>query len=182
MYGLCMKKTLKPSTSVVPCPVVLLSVSDGTQSNIITLSWVANACSDPPSVVVVIRPNRHSHRLVQNAGNFVLNIPSANLFEAVKFCGSKSGRDYDKFKECGLTAAPSTKISSPLIVECPVNLECEIKQMLPIGVHDLFIAEVVAVHMNDEVLTEKGRPAIERMNLFTYLPINGEYWNLGQKM
>jgi flavin reductase (DIM6/NTAB) family NADH-FMN oxidoreductase RutF len=131
---------------------------------------------------VGIRPSRHSHRMVRNAGNFVLNIPSRTQFEAAKFCGSKSGRDHDKFKESGLTALPATKVLAPLIAECPINLECEVKQVLTVGVHDLFVAEVVAVHMSEDVLTDQGRPDIERMELFTYLPITGEYWNLGKRM
>ncbi len=174
-----MKKVLRGSTSLVPCPAVLLSVAGPKYPNIITLSWAANVCSDPPSVVVGIRSQRFSYNLVKEVGDFVLNIPSRSLLEETKFCGTKSGRDYDKFKECNLTAVPATKVTSPMIEECIINLECKTTQIVNVGVHDLFIAEVVAVHMDEEVLNENGRPDISKMELFTYQPISGEYWSIG---
>ncbi|MGY5875615.1 MAG: flavin reductase family protein [Candidatus Thorarchaeota archaeon] len=177
-----MKKELRPSTVLVPCPVVLLSVAGEGQPNIITLSWAANVCSRPPSVAVGIRPSRHSHKMVKDTGNFVLNIPSTELLDATEFCGTKSGREFDKFSECGLTPVPSTKISSPMIKECPINIECTTTQIVSIGAHDLVIGEVVAVHMDEKVLTEAGHPDPAKMNLFTYLPISGQYWALGEKL
>lgn len=173
---------MKPSTAIVPTPVVLLSVRIGDDSNIITLSWVANVCSNPPTVAIGIRPNRHSYNLVKAAGSFVLNIPSADQLESVVFCGTKSGRDYDKFKECGFTAAPATKVSSPLIAECPINVECKVTQVLPLGVHDLFIAQIVAVHIDDSVLTNDDSLDVAKARLFTYIPLSGEYWSIGEKM
>jgi len=129
---------------------------------------------------VGIRTQRHSHQLVKEAGDFVLNVPSSELIEATKFCGSKSGRDHDKFKECDLTAIPATKIKSPIIKECPINLECKTSKVVNVGVHDLFIAEVVAVHMDEAILDEKGHPDISKLKLFTYQPISGEYWTIGE--
>ncbi|MBD3405502.1 MAG: flavin reductase family protein [Candidatus Lokiarchaeota archaeon] len=176
-----MKIESKPTTGVIPCPVILLSVEGGLKPNIITLSWVANVCSKPPSVAVGIRPERYSYDLVKEAGNFVLNIPAEEQFEAAKLCGTKSGRDIDKFAECGFHAVPSSKISSPLIEECPINLECEVREVISPGVHDLFIAEVVAFHM-DESVTENGRFDPQKMKAFTYLPLAGQYWSLGERM
>jgi flavin reductase (DIM6/NTAB) family NADH-FMN oxidoreductase RutF len=120
--------------------------------------------------------------MVKDAGNFVLNIPSIELLDATEFCGTKSGRDFDKFSECGLTSIPSTKISSPMIKECIINIECTTTQIVSVGAHDLFIGEVVAVHMDDKILTEAGHPDPTKMNLFTYLPISGQYWALGEKL
>ena len=174
-----MKKLMRGAPSLVPCPAILLSVAGPEYPNIITLSWAANVCSDPPSVAVGIRSQRFSHGLVKDVGDFVLNVPGINLLKATKLCGSKSGRDHDKFKECNLTALPASKVKSPLIKECPINLECRVNNIVNVGVHDLFIAEVVAVHMDDEVLDERGRPNIAKMNLFTYQPISAEYWSLG---
>ena len=177
-----MKTEKNPSTALVPCPVVLLSVSGTVRPNIITLSWAANVCSKPPSLAVGIRPERYSHYLVKDAGDFVANIPSENLLNAAKFCGTKSGKNHDKFKECQLTALPSTRISSPMIDECPINIECRVSQIVDVGVHDLFIGEIVAVHIDDEIVDKNGRLNIEKGRFFTYLPPVGEYWNLGSKM
>jgi flavin reductase (DIM6/NTAB) family NADH-FMN oxidoreductase RutF len=176
-----MKREIKPTTATVPCPVVLLSV--GTENpNIITLSWVANVCSKPPTVVVGIRPERYSYDMVKDAGEFVLNIPSRDLLNASVFAGTKSGRDHDKFAECSLTPIPASKVKASMIKECPINIECKTKQILSLGAHDLFIAEVLSVHIDEEALNEKGRFDASKAPLFTYLPLNGQYWSLGEKI
>ncbi|MFW9787883.1 MAG: flavin reductase family protein [Candidatus Thorarchaeota archaeon] len=172
---------MNPGTAVVPCPVVLLSVAGEVKPNIITLSWVANVCSKPPTVVVGIRSERHSYGLVKKAGEFVLNIPSLEQFAGTEFAGTKSGRDHDKFAECGFTPEPATKVSAPMIKECPINIECKTNQVIPLGTHDLFVAEVVAVHIDESTLTEKGRFDASKTSLFTYLSLNGQYWTLGRQ-
>ena len=177
-----MKREKNPSTAVVPCPVVLLSVRGAKTPNIITLSWVANVCSKPPTVVVGIRPERYSYDMVKEAGEFVLNIPSADLLEESIFAGTKSGRDHDKFSESGLTATKASKIDAPMIDECPINIECKTKQVISLGAHDLFIAEVLAVHIDESVLDERGRFDASKTTLFTYLPLSAEYWSLGEKL
>ncbi len=175
-----MKKEWKPTTAVVPCPVVLLSVAGEDRPNIITLSWVANVCSKPPTIVAGIRPQRHSYEMVKNAGDFVLNIPSIDQIDAAEFAGTKSGRDFDKFKECNLTPIPATKVNSPMIEECPINIECKVTKIDSPGVHDIFTAEVLAVHVDESVLDDDGRFIPSKAALFTYLPLNGEYWSLGK--
>ncbi len=177
-----MKREFKPSTALVPCPVVLLSVTGEEKPNIITLSWAANVCSKPPTIAVGIRPNRYSHKMVQEAGDFVLNLPSAKQIEATVFSGTKSGREFDKFAECGFTAAKSSKVTSPMIEECPINIECKTTQIVGLGSHDLFIAEVVAVHIDESVLGENGRLDPAKVQLFTYLPLIGKYWTLGDQL
>ncbi|RDE13328.1 MAG: flavin reductase family protein [Candidatus Thorarchaeota archaeon] len=177
-----MKRQLEPSNSVVPCPAVLVSVRGPDRPNIITLAWAANVCSEPPTVVVGIRPRRYSHGLVKEAGDFVVNIPSADLLEATKLCGTKSGRDMDKFAVSHLTAEPSTKVTSPMIKECPINIECKTKQVITLGSHDLFIAEVVAVHIDESVLDEKGNFDAAKAKLFAFLPLTGDYWALGEAL
>lgn len=177
-----MKRVMSPSTAMVPCPVVLLSVSGPDRPNIITLSWAANVCSKPPTMVVGIRPERHSYDLVKKAGEYVLNIPSANLIEGAVFAGSKSGRDYDKFSECGFTPEPASKIDAPMIKECPISIECKTREIIPLGAHDLFIADVLAVHIEESVLGENGKFDALKAKLFTYLPLNGQYWKLGEKL
>lgn len=177
-----MKRQLNPRTAVVPCPVVLLSVAGEDKPNIITLSWVANVCSNPPTIVAGIRPERHSYNLVKESGEFVLNIPSTDQFEGTEFAGTKSGRDYDKFSEGGFTPIPATKVDAPMIKECPINIECKTTQIIPLGAHDLFVAEVVAVHIDESALNEKGRFDPSKTTLFTYLPLNGQYWTLGKRI
>jgi len=161
---------------------VLLSVAGKDRPNIITLSWVANVCSNPPTVVAGIRPERHSYNLVKDAGEFVLNIPSSKQIEGTEFAGTKSGRDHDKFVECGFTPEPATKVNAPIIKECPINIECKTTQVIPLGAHDLFVAEVVAVHIDESTLDEKGRFDASKTSLFTYLPLNGQYWALGKQI
>jgi flavin reductase (DIM6/NTAB) family NADH-FMN oxidoreductase RutF len=177
-----MKRQLAPSNSVVPCPVVLVSVKGPSRPNIITLSWVANVCSEPPTVAIAIRQKRYSHDLVKNAGDFVVNVPSADLIKAAKLCGTKSGRDIDKFAEAHLTAEPSTKVTSPMIKECIINIECKTKQVITLGSHDLFLAEAVAVHVDETVLDKKGGFDAAKAKLFTFLPQTGDYWQLGEQL
>lgn len=177
-----MKREINPGTVLVPCPVVLLSVEGPDRPNIITLSWAANVCSKPPTVVVGIRPERHSYGLVKSAGEFVLNIPSVNQLEGTVFAGSKSGRNFDKFSECGFTPESASEVKAPIIKECPINIECKTRQIVPLGAHDLFIAEVVTAHIDESVLDEKGRFDASKTTLFTYLPPNGQYWSLGKKI
>jgi flavin reductase (DIM6/NTAB) family NADH-FMN oxidoreductase RutF len=133
-------------------------------------------------VVVGIRPKRYSHDLVKDAGDFVINIPSTDLIEATRLCGTKSGKDTDKFAEAHLTAEPSTKITSPMIKECIINIECKTKQVITLGSHDLFIAEVVAVHMDESVMDKKGEFDAAKAKLFTFVPQTGDYWELGKQI
>ncbi len=177
-----MKREIKPTTALVPCPVVLLSVAGPEKPNIITLSWAANVCSNPPTVVVGIRPERYSYDLVKSAGEFVLNIPSSDQLDGTVFAGTKSGRSHDKFTECGFTTEQAAHINAPMIKECPINLECRTRTIVPLGVHDLFIAEVLAVHIDENALGDNGRFDASKTELFTYLPLNGQYWALGKKL
>ena len=173
---------MNPRTAIVPCPVVLLSVAGDGRPNVITLSWVANVCSKPPTIVAGIRPERYSYSLVKNTGEFVLNIPSVEQIEGTDLAGTKSGRDLDKFAECGFTPEPATKVKAPLIKECPINIECKVTQIIPLGTHDLFVAEVVAVHIEESTLDEKKQFDASKTSLFTYLPLNGQYWSLGKQI
>ncbi len=177
-----MKRLMNPFTAVAPCPVVLLSVVGVDRPNIITLSWVANVCSKPPTIVAGIRPERHSFEMVKNAQEFVLNIPSIDQLEGAEFAGTKSGRDFDKFAECGFTPEPASEVNAPMIKECPINIECKTTQIIPVGAHHLFIAEVVAVHIDEDALDEKGRFDNAKAPLFTYMPLNGQYWTLGEHL
>ncbi|MFX0116169.1 MAG: flavin reductase family protein [Candidatus Hodarchaeota archaeon] len=178
-----MKKEQKPSTAIIPCPAVLLSVGEGSDANIITLSWVANVNSIPPCIAAGVRPERHSYGLLKETGDFVINIPSKSQLRATIICGTKSGKDINKWETCELTSKPSTLVKSPMIAECPINIECKTQQVIDLGSHHLFIGEVLAVHVDEEVIDESGRVDVAAANLFTFNPVaGGEYWALGSKL
>jgi len=170
-----------PWTALFPCPVVLVTCVDSSgKPNIITLAWVGVACSDPPMLGLGIRPHRHSYGIIEASGEFVVNIPTVEILKETDFCGVVSGKDVDKFSETGLTAEPAEKVKPPLIRECPVNIECVVRQKIPLGVHHLFIGEVVCGHVDQDVLDEKGRIDFSKVSPFVYN--QGEYWNLHQKI
>jgi len=176
-----MKKLVKTGTYLFPTPTAMVSCAgDKTAANIITIAWIGVVCSEPTILSVSIRPGRHSYSLIKQTGEFVVNIPSESQLAALDFCGVASGRDVDKFKELGLTAIPASKVSAPLIKECPVNLECKVIDIRKLGTHDMFLGEVVAVHMNEEVMNEKGNIDISRLQPIAYCPQAAEYWSLKQ--
>jgi flavin reductase (DIM6/NTAB) family NADH-FMN oxidoreductase RutF len=150
------KTKKKPSTYLYPVPVVLVTCGVE-EPNIITLAWVGTVCSDPPLVGIAVRPERHSHHLIEEHGEFVVNIPGEDLLEATDRCGQLSGRDVDKFAATGLTPQPASEVKTPLIAECRVNMECKVRQKLELGAHDLFLGEVVAVHVEEAYLDDAGR-------------------------
>jgi len=172
------KVTLDRAAFLVPAPVTLLScVGEDGSTNIMTLSWVGVACQTPPIVGVAVRAERFSYGLIRETREFVLNIPPASLIRAVDFCGVVSGREVSKFAETRLTPIPGLKVQAPLIRECPVNLECVVRNSLVLGSHVLFLAEVVALHADDEVV-ENGSVIIGRVAPLAYDPFGGDYWSL----
>lgn len=174
------KVTKKPGTVLYPVPVVLVSCGTGERANIITLAWVGTLCSAPPLVGIGVRPSRHSHGLIKEAGEFVVNLPDAKHARWVDYCGIVSGRDEDKWATCGFTPATATEVQVPLIAECPVNIECRVQQVLSLGSHDLFIGQVVAVQVDEAVLDERGHLDFARARPFAYL--NGEYRQVGERL
>ncbi len=177
------KVNLKPTTAMFPLPVMLITcVDESGQPNIITLAWVGVVNSDPPMASISIRPGRHSHGLVKASQEFVVNIPSEEMIRKVDLCGVVSGRDVDKFSETGLTAIQAQEVDPPLIKECPVNLECEVKRIIPLGSHDLFLGEIVAIHIDDTVLKEKGRIDMAKALPIAYCAGSREYWSMGKML
>ncbi|MEA2007846.1 MAG: flavin reductase family protein [Chloroflexota bacterium] len=172
------KITKKPTTALYPVPAVMVSCGTGEKANIITLAWVGILCSKPPLIGLGVRPSRHSYDLIQQGGEFVINIPSAKQAKELDYCGIVSGRDEDKWAACGFTKAAGTEVEVPLIAECPVNLECRLQETLSLGLHDLFIGEVVAVQMDEDVLDENGHLDFDKAKPFAYL--DGEYRQIGK--
>ena len=173
-----MKIEWKPSELLYPCPVVLVTCADREgRPNIITLSWVGVACSDPPTISIAIRPDTHSYKLIEETKEFVVNIPTVDILQETDYCGKVSGRGRDKFTETKLTSESAKHVRPPLIKECPVNLECTLQKIVKVGSHDLFLGQVVAVHVDQAILDEKGRVDYAKARPFVYS--HGEYWSLG---
>ncbi|MEI8354915.1 MAG: flavin reductase family protein [Deltaproteobacteria bacterium] len=174
-----MKKLVKTGTYLFPTPTAMISCAGvNTGPNIITIAWIGVVCSEPTILSVSIRPGRHSYSQISETGEFVVNIPTENQLAALDFCGVASGRNVDKFKELGLTAVQGSKVSAPLIKECPVNLECKVIDIRKLGTHDMFLGEVVAVHLDEEVMNDKGGIDISRLKPIAYCPQASEYWSL----
>ena len=151
------KAKLPPFEALYPLPVVLLTCRDEEgKSNIITLAWVGVVSSDPPHLSVSVQPSRHSYAILEKAGYFVVNVPTVSILEKVDQAGCVSGRDVDKWAKCGFTPAPASKIRTPIISECPVALECRVLQSIEVGTHTLFVGEVLAVQIDEQVLDSKG--------------------------
>ena len=162
-----------------PLPVVLVTCSDGKgNSNIFTVAWTGTVCSDPPMVSISVRPQRYSHSLIHDTGEFVINLTTRRLVFATDYCGVRSGRDVDKFREMKLTALPAQKVGAPLIGESPVNIECRVSQVIRRGSHDMFLANVEAVHAQEAYMDEKGRFFLDRAQPVVYS--HGTYYALGK--
>ena len=159
-----------------PVPVVMVSCGDVNHGNIITVAWTGIVNSDPPMTYVSIRKERYSHEIIKNAGDFVINLTTEELTFATDYCGVKSGRDTDKFKEQKLTPLPAEKVKAPLIAQSPVNLECKVKEIHEYGSHDMFIAEIVNVQAAEEWIDETGRIRLDKAGLICYN--HGEYFGL----
>ena len=172
------KVTKKATTALYPVPAVLVSCGTGAWCNIITLAWVGTLCSNPPLIGIGVQPVRYSHRLIREIGEFVINLPSADQARVVDYCGVVSGRDVDKWAACGLARAPAVKVKVPLIAQCPVNIECRVRQTLPLGTHDLFIGEVVAVQADETVLDDRGVLDLDKAKPLAFA--NGEYRRVGE--
>ena len=174
------KQIWKPGTLVAPIPPMLVSCGTMDAPNIITAAWCGNVNSVPAKAYISVRPERYSYDLIKESGEFVLNLPTEKLLKAADWCGVRSGRDYRKFDEMGLTAEPCSKVSAPQIGECPITLECKVCQIIPLGSHDMFLAEIVGVNVEEELLDEEGKLHLEKAGLASY--IHGEYFAQGKKV
>lgn len=174
------KQTWKGSTLLNPEPPVLVSCGSMEAANLITIGWTGTICTQPSMVSISVRPERYSYQLIKDSGEFVINLPTRKLVRAVDWCGVKSGRDYDKFAEMKLTPLPASTVSCPILEESPVNLECQVTQVIPLGSHDLFLAKVTAVDVDEALLDEKGKLCLERADLIVYS--HGEYFSLGKQL
>ena len=165
---------------LAPVPVVLVASShEELGMNVLTIAWCGVDCSKPPIIHISIRPDRFSYRMIKESGAFTVNLPTRDMLEKVDICGTVTGAEKDKFELAGLTPIPSRVVTAPLIAECPVNLECELVRIEPLGLHDMFFGEIVARHI-DESVSKEGSADWSRIPLIAYL--DGEYWSLGERI
>lgn len=175
------KQSWKPGNMLYPAPPVMVSCKlNEEKPNIITVAWAGTVCSEPPMVSISIRPERYSYSIIKQSGEFVLNTVDENLVRACDWCGVRSGRDFDKFKEMHLTEYYSDFINAPAIKESPVNIYCHVEQILALGSHDMFVAKVCGVTVDEKYIDEGGRFDMSLIRPVSY--IHGEYYGIGSKL
>ena len=163
-----------------PVPPVMVSCGDMENSNIVTVAWTGILNTIPPKTYISVRPSRYSYELIKERGEFVINLSTADLIRTVDSCGVYTGRKVDKFKKYSLTKTEAFEVSAPLIGECPLSLECRVTDIVPLGSHDMFIADIVAVDVDETLLDKDGKLHLDRANLAAYA--HGEYFELGKKI
>jgi flavin reductase (DIM6/NTAB) family NADH-FMN oxidoreductase RutF len=172
----------KPGTMIYPLPAVMVSCGANPEEyNIITIAWTGTICSDPPMCFVSIRPERHSHEIIKRTGEFVINLTTEELAHATDWCGCRSGRKFDKWKENGLTPGKARIVNAPIINESPVSIECRVKEIIPLGTHDMFISEVVNISIDEKYLDKTSG----KFNLSDAKPLvynHGSYFGIGKKI
>ena len=175
-----MKLSWKPGTMIYPLPAVLVSCGETEQEyNLFTVAWTGTVCTNPPMVSISVRPERYSYHMIEETGEFVINLTTAAMARATDWCGVRSGKDYDKRKETGLTYGPSKEIKAPIIMESPLSIECKVKEIIPLGSHDMFLAEVVNVQADDSLLNpETGEWDLSAADPLVYT--HGKYFHLGE--
>lgn len=176
------KQVWKPGNMLYPLPAVMVSTADKKgNTNILTIAWTGTVCTNPAMVYISVRPERHSYQMLKERGEFVVNLTTEDLTHATDYCGVRSGKDVDKWKECGLTKEKAVSLKyAPVIAESPVNIECRIKSIQELGSHDMFLAEVTAVQVDEGYVDEKGKFELNRTGLLAYS--HGEYLGLGKKL
>lgn len=175
------KQTWKAGNMLYPLPAVMVSMADENgKSNIITVGWTATICTNPPMLSISVRPERYSYDILKRTGEFVVNLTTEELAYATDYCGVRSGRDVDKFAEMKLTKEPATKISAPMIKESPVNIECKVRKIEELGSHHMFIADVLAVNVDEAYMNEKNKFELSKANPIVYS--HGEYFTVGRSL
>ncbi|MDO4599765.1 MAG: flavin reductase family protein [[Ruminococcus] gnavus] len=176
------KQVWKAGNMVYPLPAVMVSTADKNgSSNILTIAWTGTICTNPAMVYISVRPERYSYHMIKESGEFVINLTTEQLARATDYCGVRSGKDVDKWKEAHLTPAKAEKLAyAPVIEECPVNIECKVTEIKELGSHHMFLAEVLAVQIDEEYLNEKNKFELNKTGLMAYS--HGEYLSLGKKI
>ncbi len=176
------KQVWKGGNMLYPLPAVMVSCANAAgEKDIVTVAWAGTVCTNPPMLSISLRPERHSYHIIRESGEFVVNLVTSRLQRACDWCGVRSGRDYDKWAECRLTAEPAARLElAPAIAESPVNIECRVCDVLELGSHHLFLADVIAVQVEEGLLDARGKLDLARANLTAYS--HGEYFELGRNL
>ena len=176
------KQIWKPGNMVYPLPAVMVSTADREgNDNIITVAWTGTVCTNPAMLYISVRPERYSYHLLRESGEFVVNLTTEKLAKATDWCGVRSGRDYDKWKEMHLTRGEAKKLQyAPIIQESPVNIECKVTEVHELGSHHMFLARVEAVQVDESYMNETGKFELNDTQLLAYS--HGEYYTLGKKL
>ena len=175
------KQIWKAGNMVYPLPAVMVTCRDKDgNDNIITVAWTGTICTNPAMAYISVRPERHSYNMIKETGEFVINLTTKELTYATDYCGVKSGRNVDKFKECKLTKEDAVHVNVPMIKESPVNIECKVERIDELGSHHMFVAKVLAVHADEKYMDEKGKFDLAKADLIVYS--HGEYYSMGEKL
>lgn len=175
------KIDFKPGNMLYPLPAVMATVRDKEGvDNIITVAWTGTVCTNPPMLYISVRPERHSYKALQETGEFVVNLTTEAMAKGTDYCGVRSGRDVDKFKETGFHKGEASKVNCAIIEESPVNIECKVREVLPLGSHHMFIADVVHVSVDEQYMDEKGTFHLDRSNPMVYS--HGTYFSIGESL
>jgi len=176
-----MEKTVfKGNAMLSPVPPVLVSCGDENHKNVFTVAWTGTMCTDPPITYISVRPSRYSYDLIEKSGEFVINLVPSSLVSVCDSCGVKSGRDIDKFKEYNLSSEMGKLKHAPMISQCPVNIECKVRQKLSLGTHDVFIADIISVNVDNSLIDKNGRITLWKAGLIAYA--HGSYYELGKHL
>lgn len=174
------KISWKPGNMIYPLPAVMVTCSNKGEDNVLTIAWTGTICTNPPMTYISVRPERYSYRIIKESGEFVINLTTKRLAKAVDFCGVKSGKDVDKFRQMHLTKEKAKVVDAPLIAESPVNIECKVKEIKELGSHHMFLAEVVNVNIEDSLMDEKGKFHLSNAEPLVYS--HGEYYEIGKEL
>ena len=175
------KVNWKPGNMLYPLPAVLVTCRDKQgQDNVLTVAWTGTVCSDPAMLYISVRPERYSYPMIKETGEFVVNLTTTALAYATDYCGVRSGRDEDKFRAAGLTKGEAVKVNAPIIMESPVNIECKVRDVLPLGTHDMFLADVVNVQVSEAYIDKKGTFHLDQADPLAYS--HGRYFSLAEEL
>ena len=174
------KRTLKGGALLSPLPPTMVSCGDMENSNIITIGWTGILNTIPPKTYISVRPTRHSYEMIKQKGEFVINLTPSKLVKEADYCGIYTGKKVDKFAKCKLTKIKGTQVDAPMIEECPISIECKVTDVIPLGSHDMFMADIVAINVDEDLFDKEGKMHFEKANLIAYA--HGEYYELGKKI
>ncbi len=174
------RKILAPGTLLSPLPAVMVTCGTKEKANILTIAWTGIINTRPPMTYISVRPSRHSYGIIKESGEFVINLTTSKLVRETDFCGVRSGKDMDKAAKCGLRLEDASSVSAPIISESPLSLECRVKEICPLGSHDMFIADIVAINADERYIDSKGKINLQQAGLMAYS--HGEYFSLGRKL